>query len=94
MDIKNLLPVISQLMGRDLSAELAMFDRTKAAIGAALNQEGQIFVSQAWQGIPAFLETAEGKKAIAAFMDAWVAKIRADYEASIPKQPVVGQEPT
>jgi len=95
MNLQQLLPIASQFVGRDLTAELNAYQRSKAAITAALNLEGQVFLSQYWRGIPDFLETPEGKKAIADFLDAWVVQLHDRYQASLPKASVAPvQQPT
>lgn len=71
MNLQLITPVLSQLMGRDVSSEIAMLYRARGAIGAALNQHGQIFVSRYYQELPAFLESEAGQKAIQDFVTAW-----------------------
>lgn len=75
MNIQMLLPVISKALGRDISVEVNLFYRTRAAIGASLNQQGQQFFAENWQHIPAFMETPAGRKASAQFINAWAASL-------------------
>jgi len=71
MNLQALLPLASQAVGRDLSVELNLFYRARAAVGSALTQEGQLFFSQNWPKLVDFMETPEGKKAVASLVDAW-----------------------
>lgn len=75
MNLDTLLPIASQIVGRDLSPELEMFRRSKSAIGMSLNQQGQQFVTMSWRQLPAFLESPEGRAAVAAFVNAWAASL-------------------
>lgn len=84
MNLEQLLPIASQFLGRDLSGELAAYQRSKAAIAGALNQEGQVFLQQYWRGIPDFLETQDGRKAVTDFLDAYVVHLHDRYRASLP----------
>lgn len=72
MNINTLLPIISNAVGRDLSIELNMFYRIRAAIGASLTPEGQEYFINNWRSVVSFMETPEGKKATATFLDTWV----------------------
>lgn len=71
MNIQPLLPVLSQLAGRDVAPDVQLFYSSRAAIGKALNPQGQAFFIQNWRGIAIFLESPEGQKAIEVFMTAW-----------------------
>lgn len=86
MDINTILPVISKVMGRDLSVEVNLFYRTRAAIGASLNKQGQEFFVKNWPQAVDFMETPEGQKAVAAFINAWA-------QSLIPKTMEKGPEP-
>lgn len=72
MNLETLIPLLSQVMGRDLSPELALFNRTKAAVGSCLNRQGQEFLTLNYKTIPDFMETVEGREATTAFLNAWV----------------------
>lgn len=88
MNLQQLLPIASQFLGRDLTTELNTYQRSKAAIAGALNHEGQAFLQQYWPGIPDFLETQEGRKAVTDFLDAWVVHLHDRIQASLPKASV------
>lgn len=75
MSLKNFLPIINQVMGRDFSPELDLLDRGKEAVGRALNQQGQSFVLNNLRGLADFMESPAGKDAIAAFVNAWAGQV-------------------
>lgn len=70
-----MLPIISKAIGRDLAPDVELFYRSRAAVGAALNQQGQEFFMQNWRGIADFMNTPEGKVATAAFMNSWATSL-------------------
>lgn len=72
MNLQLLLPVLSKAIGRDLQPDVELFYRSRAAVGTALNEQGQKFFIENWRGLADFMETPAGQEAIAAFVDAWV----------------------
>lgn len=74
MNLQTMLPIASQIVGRDLTHELKLFLDTREAFGAALNDEGRKFVLGHYKQLPEFLNTEEGKKATVEFMNAWAIK--------------------
>lgn len=75
MNLDTILPIASQMLGRDLTPELDMFRRTKHAVGMSLNQQGQQFVTLSWRQLPSFLETPEGRAAVATFVNCWASSL-------------------
>lgn len=71
IDPKILAPVLSKVTGRDIETDFARFFRARAAIGAALGPEDQEYFRLNWPAVIDFMETAEGKEAISAFVTAW-----------------------
>lgn len=88
MNIDVLLPVISKMIGRDLSKELNLFYRARAAVGASMDHATQVFFINNYPQIVDFMETEEGKKAIAAFIDSWVLSMIPKTVAEDPKEEV------
>ena len=72
MNLQSLLPIVSQIFGRDVSTEAHMLHRGYEATGRALNPEGQKFVKGHWRGLADFMETNEGRAAIIGFVNAWI----------------------
>lgn len=75
MDIQTLLPLISKVVGRDVSREISLFYRGRSAIGNTLNQEGKTVFIEHWPKIVDFMETPDGQKAITTFLDSWAASL-------------------
>lgn len=75
MKWEALLPILSNLVGRDLSKEANLFLRARDAIGQSLNKEGQEFFTENYPDIVRFMETPEGQKSIGQFMESWVASM-------------------
>lgn len=75
MDIRQLLRLGSQLLGRDYTPEVESFFRCREALGKSLNENGQRFVIQNWRGIADFMETNEGRAATQKFIEAWAGHI-------------------
>lgn len=90
MNLQVLVPVISKALGKDISGEVNLFFRARAAIGASLNPTGQEFFMKNWHSIPAFMETAAGRKATADFMNAWAASL---FPKSLEAEPIPDPQP-
>lgn len=71
MNLNILIPVISKIVGKDISEEVELFYRTRSAIGNSLSEESKIFFIQNWKSIADFMETEDGQKATADFVDSW-----------------------
>ena len=71
MNLQLAIPVLSKLAGRDVSPEIAMFFRSRSAVGAALDAKGQEFFMNNWRALPDFMETPEGQIAIKQFVEQW-----------------------
>ena len=71
LSLDVVIPVVSRVVGRDISPDVEAFFRARAAIGSALNEEGQKLFQDNWRSIPEFMESAEGKAAIVAFLSEW-----------------------
>lgn len=67
--------VLSALMGRDVSKEMAALADARAALGAALSTEQQLFVSEHWQGLAGWLRTDAGRDAARLVVDEWRATV-------------------
>lgn len=86
MSIDILIPVISKAFGRDLTPELNLFYRARASIGTALNEEGRKFFIQNYPQVVDFMESEEGQKAIAAFIDAWILSVVPKTSSALPEE--------
>lgn len=73
--------VLSALMGRDVSKEIAALAEARAAIGAALNRDQQIFVSANWPSMSLWLASDSGKESARLVVSEWE-----DWIASCAKQ--------
>lgn len=71
LSLDVVIPVVSRVVGRDISPDVEAFFRARSAIGSALNEEGQKLFQDNWRSIPEFMESAEGKAAIVAFLSEW-----------------------
>ena len=74
MNLQTLLPIASQMVGRDLSGELQLFLSTREAVGTAAGEQGRKFLLGHYKQLPEFLASEEGKKATVAFLNAWAVK--------------------
>lgn len=52
----------------------------KTALGTAMTQKQQLFVSSNWQDLPQFLSTDEGKIALQTFVNDWSAQAKDDKQ--------------
>lgn len=82
MNIQQLLQVVSKALGRDFTPEVELFFRSRAAIGAALDSEGQAFFVANWRGIAEFMESADGKEAVELFMASWQESMKPKADAA------------
>lgn len=89
MSIQVLVPIISKAIGRDIGPDVDLFYRSRAAVGSALNQQGQQFFVQNWRGIADFMYTPAGKAAVAQFMNSWAASLLPKTMAADPEAPPV-----
>lgn len=64
------------LLGRDVSPDLQRFFEARHKLGQALNSEQQMFVSEHWQRIDAFLASEKGRTAAALFVDEWMSSMQ------------------
>lgn len=71
MNLALLLPIASQAVGRDLTPEVALFFRARAAIGASQDQEGRDYFARNWRGVVDFMESESGQEALRLFLDTW-----------------------
>lgn len=78
MNLSVLLPVISQMAGRDLTPEAQLFFRARSAIGTALSPEGQAHFIENWRGIVDFMETEKGQAALKRFLGNWETASKAE----------------
>lgn len=65
------LAAFAQLLGKDVSKELALIASTQVAIGNALQHEQQMFVSANWREIDVFLSSEKGRLAVDTFVKEW-----------------------
>lgn len=75
MDMRIVVPLISQIVGKDISGEIDLFFRARASVGDALNDEGQKFFIANWRSMADFMGTEEGMKATSEFVQAWADKL-------------------
>lgn len=97
MSIEIYLPVISQLMGRDITPDYQMLIRARNAVGSTLNEQGQIYLTKNWRSFVEFMETTEGQDSIKMMIDMWIAtktppSITAP-DAHVPAQPTPQENP-
>ena len=71
MNFELYLPIISQLLGRDVTPDFQALMRARNAIGSTLNEQGQIYLTKNWKSLVDFMETPEGKDAIKMFLELW-----------------------
>lgn len=86
MSIDLLVPVISKMVGRDLTKELNLFYRARAAIGQSLNNEGQILFINNYPQIVDFMESEEGQKALTKFFESWILSLVPKTQPQIPEE--------
>lgn len=84
MNLALLLPIASQAVGRDLTPDVALFFRARAAIGASQDQEGRDYFARNWRGVVDFMESESGQAALRVFLDTW------RKPEATTKAPVVG----
>lgn len=85
-NIHILIPVISKALGRDITNDVSLFFRARAAVGDSLNEEGQKVFAEHWPKLVDFMESQEGKQAISNFLDAWVISFQ-PKEVKAPEVP-------
>lgn len=102
MNMQQLLPIISQVVGRDVSGEVNLFVRSREALGRALNPEGQRFVLGHWRQLPDFMESQAGRDAMIAFINAWIVGTYPQLapppqttvpQLQVPELPAIAPEP-
>jgi len=69
--MKELIPVLSALMGRDVSKEIAALAEARAALGTALSVDQQLFVSAHWHEIALWFASEPGKETARFAVDEW-----------------------
>ncbi|AXC36515.1 hypothetical protein HOT57_gp71 [Pseudomonas phage phCDa] len=72
MNLQTLLPFVSSVVGRDVTAEAQMLNRGYEAVGKAMSPEGQKFIIGHWRGLADFMESPAGRDAIVGFVNAWI----------------------
>lgn len=72
MNLALLLPIASQAVGRDLTPDVALFFRARAAIGASQDQEGRDYFARNWRGVVDFMESESGQEALRRFLGDWM----------------------
>lgn len=87
--LRPLLPSASQMVGRDLVADLNLFYRARAAVGECLNDQGKAFFIENWPKNVDFMESPEGKEAITAYLNAWAAYLAPKPIAKEPQSAAV-----
>lgn len=102
MNLQTLLPFISSVVGRDVTAEANMLNRGYEAVGRSMSPDGQKFIVGHWRGLADFMETPAGREAIVAFVNAWIVGTYPQLappppteipKLNIPEAPVVTAEP-
>lgn len=63
--------VLSALMGRDVSREMAALADMRAALGESLSKDQQVFVSAHWLSLADWLRTDAGREAARLVADEW-----------------------
>lgn len=71
MNFELFLPVISQLLGRDVTPYYQALLRARNAIGSALNEQGQIYLTRHWMSVVDFMETPDGREGIKMYLEMW-----------------------
>lgn len=97
MNINQLLPLMTQVLGRDYTPEVNSFFSAREAVGKALNPAGQQFVINNWRIMAEFMHTPAGQAAIVAFIEAWAGHmhsiLKPAEDASVELQPPSVEEP-
>lgn len=71
MNPNLVIPIISKIIGKDISQEIDLFYRGRAAIGKTLSDPDKEFFIRNWPTIITYMESLEGSLALSAFLDKW-----------------------
>lgn len=102
MNYQTLLPFVSQVLGRDVTAEAGMLHRGYEAVGRSMSPDGQKFIVGHWRGLADFMETPAGRDAIVGFVNAWIVGTYPQLapapkpeipQLQLPEPPVILAEP-
>lgn len=63
--------LLSAVMGRDVSKEIAALARVRAALGSALSPEQVLFVNSHWGDLHAWLGSASGREIVQFAVQEW-----------------------
>lgn len=85
MNIAPFIPALSSLAGRDVEPDFRAFFRSRAAVGAALNEDQQAFLIANWRAAADFMETELGHQAIREFVESWMKPEEVAEEKPQPK---------
>lgn len=71
MNLDILIPVLSSVIGRDLTVEYDLFKRSGVALNNSMNDNGRAFFRQNWPTAIDFMESPEGQDALKMFLELW-----------------------
>lgn len=71
MNLAALIPLASQMTGRDITPDVQLFFRARAAVGQALSPEGQDHFIKNWRGLVDYMESEAGQKSLKRFLGNW-----------------------
>lgn len=72
MNLALLIPIASQAVGRDITPDVAMFFRARAAVGMAQDQKGRDYFARNWRKLVDFMESEQGQASLRQFLDDWM----------------------
>jgi hypothetical protein len=87
MNLQEALPIINQLVGKDLTKELTLFYRARSAVGTSLLKDEQTVFIEHWPSIVDFMETREGQVAIYSFLSEWLETLKSKPTPPIEEIP-------
>lgn len=93
MSLDLLIPILSSMLGRDLSREYALFKRSGLALGRTMNDDGKAFFGKNWPSIVDFMETPEGQDALKMFLELWAEWLAKKAITAQEEQAQSAQEP-
>lgn len=76
MNLALLVPIVSQAVGRDVTPDVEMFFRARAAVGSSLSPEGQRHFVANWRKLVDYMETEKGQASLRQFLGDWEAASR------------------
>lgn len=83
MSLAMLVPLVSQMLGRDVTPDVELFFRARSAVGQALTAEGRAYFVENWRSLADYMESEEGQQALQFFLEGWMGDSRATDSGSV-----------